>query len=404
MADSDFDLRSLPEIARDRSAAGRAKLFAFLAALLASRWGRLSGGERHELAALIAILWPRGAEADRAKLAMDLAGKADLPDSLRCFLPDAATTAWPVQVAAVAPPVDPSAAHSLPADSLPVASLPDDPFSADPFPAGSRADMQAPSGGLPATGAPRKKGISILITQQPVLRVARSSGPPNIGVAPASAPIPAAGPSISVDRPVIRVPLRPAAVSADAPAEISGKPSSKDAPAPIAAPSASAATAGIDAGPAHAAAVQSAAISAAADEQPASGNPPTEPRATQHHLTVELLGEVLASGDLARFEVMLASMTGLRAALLRRVLRDSGGEAFAILARAAGVEAEAFSGQWQHWQRRQGDLGRATSLRDQASAKRIAAFFAALTDQQIDRLIRRWRSDENRFFAAPAIS
>lgn len=387
MADSDFDLRSLPEIARDRSAAGRARLFAFLAALLVSRWQSLSAGERHELAALIAILWPRGTEADRAKLAADLAGKADLPETLHCLLPAAATTAPPAQDAAMRPPVDLSPADSSSASSFPPASF---------------SDLQVPSDDLPVAPAPRKKGISIQITQQPVLRVARSPSSPSISTSPIPTPT-SSGPSLSIDRPVIRVPSRSPGMPVEAPAGINGKLSSKGAPA-----SAAARAAPVVAASGQADLPQpAAAMSIAPDVQPAggAGEPlPIEPRANPHRLTTELLGEVLASGDFARFEVMLASMTGLRAALLRRVLRDSGGEALAILARAAGAEQEVFASQWRHWQQHQADLGRPSIDGEQSQAKRVNAFFAALTDQQIDRLIRRWRSDENRFFAAPAFS
>jgi len=436
MAGPDLDLRTLPEIARDRSAAGRARLFAFLAALLVSRWDRLTGGERNELAALIVVLWSRGAEADRAKLAVDLAGVPDLPETLRSLLPVAAAVAPPPVF--TQPPN--SAGHSSAAISDGAAMMP---------------------GQLPAAATPGKRNISITITQQPAARLPRPSSS-NGGAVPI--PQPASGSSISVRKPIVRIEQRPllkvaapagihppataerttplpplktrspaamdevaspacgssaAAAGMGSPPGLSEAPVAAEPDEPVtpyepSAPVVQEEQAGVtEAGPLLDAMLvgdmpappdlSSAAAVAplGEDEEP---SPPTEPRANPHRLTTALLSEVLASGDFARFEVMLASMTGLRAALLRRVLRDSGGEAFAILARAAGVEREVFSSQWRSWQQRQGDLGRTTIQGDQASAKRIGAFFAALTDQQIDRLIRRWRGDENRVFAASAPS
>jgi len=128
------------------------------------------------------------------------------------------------------------------------------------------------------------------------------------------------------------------------------------------------------------------------------------PRDNPHRLTAELLGGMLASGDQARFEVMLASLAGIRAPLLRRMLRDSGDEAFAILARSIGMDEASFVAQWQVWQQGQAEIGRAQAPADRSRRKRISGFFAALTEHQIGRLVQRWRGSDGRVFAASTTS
>jgi hypothetical protein len=123
------------------------------------------------------------------------------------------------------------------------------------------------------------------------------------------------------------------------------------------------------------------------------------PRPNPHRVTVDLLSEVLAGDDLPRFEVMLAHLCKLRAPLLRRLLRDGGSESFAILGRAAGLDASQFETQWLDWRRQMSELDRLIGAPDRRDARRIGAFFAALTDQQVDRLIQRWRSDGARLFS-----
>ena len=85
-AGADLDLRHLADAARDRSADGRARLFALLAALMVSRWSGLKPGERQQLGELLAVLWPRGLLADRQRLADDLVERPDVPALLQGLL------------------------------------------------------------------------------------------------------------------------------------------------------------------------------------------------------------------------------------------------------------------------------------------------------------------------------
>jgi hypothetical protein len=130
----------------------------------------------------------------------------------------------------------------------------------------------------------------------------------------------------------------------------------------------------------------------------------SDPRENPHRLTAGHLADVLATGDLARFEVMLAHLTSLRAPLLRRLLRDSGSESLAILGRSIGLDAETFQRQWQSWRQQMSKLTPLPGQPDRRETQRIADFFTAISDSQVDRLIQRWRNDGDRLFSAAATS
>ncbi len=97
--------------------------------------------------------------------------------------------------------------------------------------------------------------------------------------------------------------------------------------------------------------------------------------------------------------MMLAHLASLRAPLLRRLLKEGGNESFAILARAIGLDADDFQRQWQQWRQQMLSLEPFSRQPDRREGQRIGAFFAALTDRQVERLMERWRSDGARFFA-----
>jgi hypothetical protein len=318
-ADTNVDFRDLPMIARDRSAAGRAKLFALLAALLVSRWDMLKSGEREQLAGLVALLWPRGSEMDRQRVSADLGGKADLPPDLRFLL-------QPGQFQAGQP---------IP----PETSL---------------------------TAKPSKKQVRIVVTHHPIV-VKRKPAAPQ--------------PAAETDPPAAQIPTQAIVAARD---ELS--------------PS------GLS--PAQSTIIADAILTG--DAVPMTGTPTpvisSTPRENPHHLTPAHLTEVLEAGDLARFEVMLAQLTKVRAPLLRRLLRDSGNEGLAILIRSLGPDPEAFQRQWQSWRQQMSKLDPIRALPDRHEARQITTFFAALSDAQVDRLIQRWRNDSDGFFASAATS
>jgi hypothetical protein len=416
-AGADIDLRDLADIAGDSSVAGRAKLFAFLAALLISRWASLTSGEQDQLAELVALLWPRGDPADRQRLSADLAGKTDVPASLRHLLPAPAPESLPSQQADAAEPTQPISTAAPP---------PPAPPSPTPPP------------------KPSKPTITITVSQ-PVF-IKRQSRPLAVAVAPAkparpetsvgASPLTTASPSAEAPRPAREafpdmVPDE-TFLAADLPAVT---PPRRSEAQPDAAPVSRQAAGDVahhkdahhgdtlNGNRTHAPAAPEIVVEAVLASQAApalppppapivadrlawqvttaedNAAPPPEPRENPHRLSPALLGDALAQGDLARFEVMLAHLSGLRAPLLRRLLRDSGGEGFAILARAADFDAASFAEQLPAWRHHQRELGRVAVPPKDPDPQRINAFFGALTDQQVDRLIQRWRSDDQRLFA-----
>ncbi|HVI91911.1 MAG TPA: DUF2336 domain-containing protein [Dongiaceae bacterium] len=375
-AGPDLDFRALPDIARDRSPAGRARLFAFLANLLVARWDRLSSGERTQLAELIAVLWVRGTLIDQQRLATHFAGRAEIPPALQALI-------------------------GLPGPSPETVALP-----------ASTRVAAAPAAAASPEPPPKKK-VTITVTQHPiVIRHKRMAPPPAMPIpTPADSAVArgVAGeerghgdgtrePPLSDQRPSTHEPAPHGASPGVSPAQLSRRiVSPRDEHRENDAP-------GYDA------LLASTLLHAAPDRMTVKPAPEGEvpqlhaPRDNPHRLTPELLGSMLATGDQARFEVMLASLAGLRAPLLRRMLRDSGDEAFAILARSVGMDEASFVAQWQIWQQGQAAIGRLQAPADRSRRKRIGAFFAALTEHQISRLVQRWRGSDGRVFAASTTS
>jgi hypothetical protein len=335
------DLRLLPDIARDRSAAGRARLFALLGSLLMSRWSSLTPSVRGQLAELVALLLPRATPQDRARLIAALAGRPDIPPALRhlASTPEATDTAIP-------------SSTIVPAPADPERTL-------EPV--------------RPAMRSAHGKPVRISIMQH---AVAPRPSPANKAgeSAEPNAADQAAGPD---------APSRPAAAG------------DVDLVQPAALVSPPLPERGLAA--ALASANREARLSRGQDD----GAPTlSAPRDNPHRLTGAVLVETLKAGDLARFEMMLAQLTNLRAPLLRRLLKDGGNESFAILARAIGLDAEEFQRHWQHWRQESFNLAPYSRPPSQREGQRIAAFFIALTDRQVERLMERWRNDGNRLFAA----
>lgn len=348
-AGTDLDLRDLATIARDRSAAGRAKLFALLAALLVSRWQSLPPSERTQLADLVALLWPRGASADRDRLRSDLAGRPDVPAVLSQILQ--AAPAGPSMSSI--PPAPESRAETLVMPPAIPGEMPAKPMS-----------------------PPVKKSIRITVTSQPIT-LKRHTAQPQVAAIDAAdkTGTPQALASVPIDDwPVLSaasvLPMTNGAINAaknGSAALFAGGISAPDAPR-------------------------------SSMDLP----PPLAPRENPHRLTPDHLTESLAEGDLARFEVMLAHLTRLRTPLLRRLLQDSGNESLAILARSIGLDSEAFERQWLGWRQQTNEMDPAARLPDRREAQRIATFFAALGDGQVDRLVQRWRTDGDRLFPGAA--
>jgi hypothetical protein len=310
-------------------------LFALLAALLTSRWSSMTTGERDQLAELILVLLPRAEPQDRRHLLADLAGRSDLPKVLQPLV--APTT-----------------------DLAPVSS------------------NGAAAAALPELKSARGKPISITLRQPQVFsRPAASKD--------AASASPVNGPQ----HPTSQRPDHPALLEAT---DLEALPGLAQADQHV--------LSSDEAGADQLCAPVSAALTAPATQPPEEALPPlTGPRENPHRLTTGLLAEALARGDLARFEVMLAHLTRLRAPLLRRLLRDSGNEGFAILEKSLGINEGEFRQHWQDWRQQMFNLDPYGGQPDRRESKRISVFFANLTDGQVDRLVERWRSDGARLFA-----
>lgn len=407
----DIDLRALPEIARDRSPAGRAQLFAFLAKLLVARWERLSPGERTQLAELIAVLWPRGAGTDRDFLAAHFAGRADIPSALResLGLAQGLLQAAPVP-AAPSPLPSPSQKKHLkititqqplvirrkranpPAAALTVPPLEILPVGADPESGRSAA----------SDGAEEHLAAERSIAAERVALVTGDASPSEQTAFPVQATI--------VDGQPGSPAMADSSVDSDS-GDTSARPTVPvQMPFPVEIPQHSAAALSRESEAVGYDALLASALLHTAPDIPA-GRVVAEdevtiltPRDNPHRLTIDLLGAALTAGDQARFEVMLASVAGLRSSLLRRLLRDGGDEAFAILARSVGMDEASFTAQWQNWQKNQAELHRAQRPLDGARLKRGGAFFRNLTEQQTGRLVKGWRGRAGRIFSTPRTS
>ena len=431
------DLLQLADIARDRTAQGRARLFALLAALLCERWSSLTARERDMLAELLIVLVPRADPADLERLGRHLATRPAIPGILQplVILPPAPMSTAGVSNPGVSntgvpntgmptagkkgPTITITAPIRATARTRPIRALrrrprltvnpleitlrpdrqPDAAVQVDvqAEPAAQSEIMATPPVMPPSTPQPVMPPVVPSATQTPIeapAAQAERAAPPAMPIPPietASVGASPVAPSPVTPSPVARSPLTPPPVVSPPPM-----------PASTVAPPARSQMAVESLGQAP---TQAPTIMASAARME-SGSPLddmlTAPRPNPHRVTADLLSEVLAGDDLPRFEVMLAHLCKLRAPLLRRLLRDGGSESFAILGRAAGLDAGQFETQWQDWRRQMSELDRLIGPPDRRDARRIGAFFAALTDKQVDRLIQRWRSDGARLFSETA--
>ncbi|MDY0882256.1 DUF2336 domain-containing protein [Dongia soli] len=382
-----FNLLHLADIARDRTAQGRARLFALLAALLCERWTGLTARERDMLAELLIVLVPRADPADRERLGRHLATRPAIPTILQPLVmpPPAAgkkgptiTITSPIGATVRTWPARPSRARPrLTVTPLRISLRPDRQRNASPqVEPAAQTDMRlTPSLILPAAPQPGTPAASSLCAAPPAPGGARIEPAAPTGTSPAdSSPTDSSPTETTLIAPSSPAPASP--IELPARSQPSSKISNRG---------------------------QTTVMTSSMRAEP--GSPLDEmlaaPRPNPHRVTVELLSDVLAQDDLPRFEVMLAHLCKLRAPLLRRLLRDGGSESFAILGRAAGLNASQFETQWQDWRRQMSELDRLIGLPDRRDARRIGAFFAALTDKQVDRLIQRWRSDGARLFSEP---
>lgn len=381
-----IDLLQLADIARDRTARGRARLFALLAALLCQRWSTLTMREREMLGELLVILAPRGEPADRERLARYLATRPTIPSVLQPLV--------------ILPPAPLKPDKAGPTITVNVLRRPGARLRANrPTPLRSRPLMP------PVISARRDEDHAALAAgaapPEPLFQAAMQLTPRSAPASARPAPLDEPAPEMTElgqrgQATTQQEVAKQEVAQQEVIAQISSAPERAGTAAlPVATPiSPKASDAGAPAGQEQGAD----SLAARAESTSPLDEMLAAPRLNPHRVTTDLLRQVLIRGDLPRFEVMLAHLCKLRAPLLRRLLRDGGSESFAILGRAAGLDANEFDMQWRDWRRQMSELDRLIGPPDRRDAQRIGAFFAALTDQQVDRLIQRWRSDGARLF------
>ncbi|MDQ7248888.1 DUF2336 domain-containing protein [Dongia sedimenti] len=116
-------------------------------------------------------------------------------------------------------------------------------------------------------------------------------------------------------------------------------------------------------------------------------------------LTPRLLMQTLRRGEVPLFEAMLAEMSGLRPALIRRLCYEPGGQGLAVVARGIGLSREEFASIYLLTRKaRPGGM----SL-DPADLGRALEFFDRINHGNAATVIGRWRRDPDYLYAIRSV-
>jgi uncharacterized protein (DUF2336 family) len=117
--------------------------------------------------------------------------------------------------------------------------------------------------------------------------------------------------------------------------------------------------------------------------------------ASRNAITPTLLVQTLRKGEVGMFEGMFAQSTGLRAALVRRLIFEPGGEGLAIACKAIGMNKPDFGSLFL--------LSRAARPGDKSvdprEVARAMSFFDRLKPEIANKVVARWKLDPNYLFA-----
>ena len=105
-------------------------------------------------------------------------------------------------------------------------------------------------------------------------------------------------------------------------------------------------------------------------------------------ITPALLVDTLRHGEIALFQAMFATFTGLPTLLVRRLVYESGGEGLAIACRAAGMDAAAFTSIFVLSRKARRDRGLAPG-----EVGRIVSFFSKIRPEHARRLLQNWGNE-----------
>jgi uncharacterized protein (DUF2336 family) len=112
-------------------------------------------------------------------------------------------------------------------------------------------------------------------------------------------------------------------------------------------------------------------------------------------LTPRLMMQTLRRGEVPLFEAMLAEMSGLRPALIRRLCYEQGGQGLAVVARGTGLSREEFASIYLLTRKaRPGG-----NLADPAELGRALEFFDRINHGNAATVIGRWRRDPDYLYA-----
>lgn len=116
-------------------------------------------------------------------------------------------------------------------------------------------------------------------------------------------------------------------------------------------------------------------------------------------LTPAFILKSLSQGQITLFELGFARLTGLRPVLLRRIVYEPGGEGLAILCRAIGVDAQVFLSMYRLTRKARAIVGHPSP----AEMKTLADFYARLTPDAAKLLLRKWLRDKDYLDALRAL-
>jgi uncharacterized protein (DUF2336 family) len=116
-------------------------------------------------------------------------------------------------------------------------------------------------------------------------------------------------------------------------------------------------------------------------------------------LTPLLLMQTLRRGEMPLFEAMLAEMTELRPALIRRLCYEPGGQGLGVVARASGLSREEFASIYLLTRKARSGAG---SL-DPADLGRALEFFDRVNHPTALAVLVRWRRDPDYLYAIRSV-
>jgi uncharacterized protein (DUF2336 family) len=116
-------------------------------------------------------------------------------------------------------------------------------------------------------------------------------------------------------------------------------------------------------------------------------------------LTPRLLMQTLRRGEVPLFEAMLAEMSALRPALIRRLCYEQGGQGLAVVARGVGLSREEFASIYLLTRKaRPGGISA-----DPAELGRALEFFDRISHGNAATVIGRWRRDPDYLYAVRSV-